>query len=242
MIEFDAFQELSPGGKIPEEIHEIANKEGWTAFVNACLLHFHENGIQPDQIIKFIHEMPYVEGAIDMLKTLKNDLNADIIIISDANSVYINESLTNAGVRDLISEIYTNPAEFDEKGQLIMKPFANQTECDLSARNLCKGTVMLNYMKDNNFDFVFYAGDGGNDFCPMEKLTDQDIAFVRKGYALEKKIPRMRDQKGLPIKADIFYWTNSHEIIAHLRNKINSKKWYLKQNNFENASLKNWLA
>ena len=43
--------------------------------------------------------MPYVEGAIDMIKKLKNDLNADIIIISDANSIYIQESLVNIGLR-----------------------------------------------------------------------------------------------------------------------------------------------
>ena len=94
-----AIQSLGPDGKVPEEGHAVARSIGWTAFVNECLAYFHKNGIQKNDILKFIREMPYVEGAINMIKRLKNDLNADIIIISDANSIYINESLENAGLR-----------------------------------------------------------------------------------------------------------------------------------------------
>ena len=83
--------------KTPQPI--LPWSKGWTAFVNECLAYFHKNGVQKDDILNFIHGMPYVEGAIDMIKKLKNDLNADIIIISDANSIYIQESLVNIGLR-----------------------------------------------------------------------------------------------------------------------------------------------
>ena len=94
-----AIQTLAPGGKLPSEVHAVARSKGWTAFVNECLAYFHKNGVQKDDILNFIHGMPYVEGAINMIKKLKNDLNADIIIISDANSIYIQESLVTIGLR-----------------------------------------------------------------------------------------------------------------------------------------------
>ena len=94
-----AIQTLAPGGKVPHEVHAVAKSNGWTAFVNECHAYFHKNGAKKCDILNFIREMPYVEGAINMIKKLKNDLNADIIIISDANSIYIHESLVNVGLR-----------------------------------------------------------------------------------------------------------------------------------------------
>ena len=60
-------------------------------------------------------------------------------------------------------EIYTNPAKFNEEGQLVVQPYEYQTECDLSERNLCKAKVMLDYIKNKDYAFVCYAGDGGNE-------------------------------------------------------------------------------
>ena len=214
-------QKLAPNnGQIPQEIRQIARNEGWTAFVNACLDYLHANDISPDAIIKFIRGMEYVNGAVHLIKTLKNDMKADIIIISDANSVYIEESLDEQGIRDAFSEIFTNPANFTEDGKLVVTPFSNQNFCDLSERNLCKGQVLKDYIKEKKFDFVTYAGDGGNDFCPIEKLSANDLAFVRKGYHLEKTIPAMKEKKGLEIKATIHTWSDCHEILNKIKEKI----------------------
>ena len=104
-----------------------------------------------------------------------------------------------------------------------MQPYESQTECDLSERNLCKGKVMLEYIKKQNYSFVCYAGDGGNDFCPIQKLTQNDLAFVRKGYALEKKIPKMKESRGLVVIAEIHYWTTTvHDILAQIEKKLES--------------------
>ncbi len=217
-------QKLAPnGGQIPEEIHQVAKNQGWTAFVNASLAYLHENGVRKEDILNFIRQMPWVDGAVNLIKKLKNDLKADIIIISDANSIYIDESLKQQGLREYFQEIFTNPAQFgDQNGRLCVTPFTHQTDCDLSERNLCKGKVMLDFIGHKNYDFVCYAGDGGNDFCPIEKLNANDLAFVRKGYALEKKIPRMKEKRGLEVKAEIIYWTNGHEILEEIVKKANA--------------------
>lgn len=215
-------QKLAPGGKIPNDLHSVAKEQGWTAFVNKCLEYLHDNGVTKENIVDFIHDEPYVEGAIDMIKVLKEKHKAEIIIISDANAVYIHESLVTAGIRDAISEVFTNPAEFNESGQLIVTPFTNQSECDLSERNLCKGRVMLDYMNGKQFDFVVYAGDGGNDFCPISKLGPDDMAFVRKGYALERTIPKMEQSRGIKVNAPVHFWTTSDDIISEIEKKLSS--------------------
>ena len=145
-------QKLSPGGQVPEDLHKIAKTQNWTAFVNACLEHFHQNEISDEQIIQFIRDMPFVEGAKEMIKTLKNDYKADIIIISDANSIYIAESLKNAGLNDAFKDIFTNPA-IVENGQIILTPYTNQP--DGNPRDW-KAKVLQDYINTHNdYKFVF---------------------------------------------------------------------------------------
>ncbi len=67
--------------------------------------------------------------------------------------------------------------------------------------------------KKGPFEKVYYTGDGGNDVCPALRLTDADIVFVRKNYAMDK-ILKHGVWKGqtLEVKARIVYWENAKEI------------------------------
>ena len=80
---------------------------------------------------------------------------------------------------------------------------------------MCKGKVI--YIKNKNYSFVCYAGDGSNDFCPMQKLTQNDLAF-----ALEKKIPKMKESRGLEVTAEIHYWTTGRDILAQIEKILES--------------------
>ncbi len=214
-------QRLAPNG-LPEEVKEVARKKSWTAFVNAELKYLHEKcDVTPEKLLQFIRDMPYVEGALKNIKQLKSKLNAEIIIISDANTVYIEESLKNAGVRDLISKIYTNPGAFNDDGLLEVKPFGDQTDCQLSSRNMCKGQIMQDYIGSRQFSFVAYIGDGSNDFSAMLKLKEGDLALVRKGFALERYIGKKKEE-GLTIKADVKLWENGHEVHEAICERFNS--------------------
>ena len=59
-----------------------------------------------------------------------------------------------------------------------------------------------------------------NLFLFIEKLSSEDLAFVRKNYALEKKIPKMKETRGIEIKANIHYWENAHDIMKILQEKF----------------------
>ena len=73
----------------------------------------------------------------------------------------------------------SNPAHFDKNGCLQIQRYEDQNWCSLSARNLCKGEALREYIAnraaDNvNFSRVSYAGDGANDLCPSLKLSNND--------------------------------------------------------------------
>lgn len=38
--------------------------------------------------------------------------------------------------------------------------------------------------QDKYYDKIIYVGDGGNDYCPLLKLSDNDMVFVRSNYRL----------------------------------------------------------
>ena len=53
-----------------------------------------------------------------MLDTLEQKYSAEIIIISDSNSIFIHELLEAANLTRYIKKIFTNPALFDEVSNL----------------------------------------------------------------------------------------------------------------------------
>lgn len=155
------------------------------------------------------------------MMTILEKQSADIIIISDSNSVFISELLDRAGLHKCIKKVFTNPAHFDEAGKLMVQPFTHQTECRLSRPNMCKGKILEDYIKSRNgegedFSVIAYAGDGVNDFCPMLRLSEENgLAFPRKGYALVKHIKK-QEKNDIKIKANIIHEWDTLETITNV--------------------------
>ena len=85
---------------------------------------------------------------------------------------------------------------------------------------MCKKEILEKYLSENKNQYsrLLYAGDGGNDFCPLYVMNENDLMFARKGYALEKKISKT--QKGEmkeKIKAEIFSWNDAIEILNKIK-------------------------
>ncbi len=127
-----------------------------------------------------------------MLHHLKSS-NADIVIISDANTLFIETILRKNGCLEYVDRIITNPGWFDEDERLHIQrriglddvPHGCERPC---APNLCKGSELLKYIEEMGCDYdqIIYSGDGRNDFCPSTKLSQNDYLLMRKGHALEK--------------------------------------------------------
>ena len=76
------------------------------------------------------------------LQAVRAAPDADAIIISDANSVFINTILQHCGVADVFSAVLTNPASFNNEGLMTVAWHHTHT-CQLCAAtpNMCKGAL-----------------------------------------------------------------------------------------------------
>ena len=147
-----------------------------------------------------------------LLKWL-SEINAEVIIISDSNSCFINSSLKKNELLPYVSKVYTNPATFNANGVLEIEYYHVQDWCDLSTENLCKGYILDEHIKKRKaegveFDAVAMTGDGGNDYCPSLRINKDGFVFPRIGFTLPKKI----SEDPSKIKATVCPW-NSGEYI-----------------------------
>ena len=69
--------------------------------------------VTPDEIRKLIRSLPFMTEVTQMMDVLKSQ-SSEIIIISDANSVFISELLDAANLTSYITKVFTNPAYFDD--------------------------------------------------------------------------------------------------------------------------------
>ncbi|XP_034944198.1 pyridoxal phosphate phosphatase PHOSPHO2-like [Chelonus insularis] len=208
---------------VPDNVKKLCNS-GWTAYMRSIFQLIHSIGVQKDTIINSIHGIPAVSGFEDLIKNLHAN-NCDIIIISDANSVFIETWLEKKQLKNCIDKIYTNPAWFDENNLLHIKEYHQQDWCKFSEKNLCKGYVLESYIKEKadagvKYNMVAYVGDGRNDYCPMLKLSPNDIAFPRQDNYIMKMINDYKNSNE-SIKAKIIPWKDGNDIWQALRGNLN---------------------
>jgi len=221
---------LAPGGNIPPEIKALWSKNGWTKFMAEIFRYLHQHKASPEQMLQVMTELQFSPGMVELLSGVDRD-KTETIIISDSNSVFIETILRHHKMQHLVNKVFTNPAEFNDKGQLEISMYHVQDTCSLSTVNLCKGQVLESYIAERasqNVDFthVAYIGDGQNDFCPSLRLRESDFVFPRHGYSLVKYIEKMKE-KGLHIKANVHFWNSGleildvlHQNIPYLRNEL----------------------
>ncbi|XP_057330572.1 pyridoxal phosphate phosphatase PHOSPHO2-like [Microplitis mediator] len=213
---------------LPNEYTETIKKlykscDGWTMLMKNIFELLHSNKITKDEINDTINSIPAVQGFEEILKNL-NSNNCEVIIISDSNSVFIENWLKYRQLDHTVNKIFTNPAWFDDKNLLNIKPYHEQNWCTLSEKNLCKGYILENYIKERtengvSFEKIAYAGDGKNDLCPILKLSDKDIAFPRQDYPIIKLLNDPDTKNN--VKAQVIPWKTGTDIWNALVNKIN---------------------
>jgi pyridoxal phosphate phosphatase PHOSPHO2 len=221
--------ELHP--QVGQQMDELKRTIQWTDLMNHLYHQLHSHGIRPDQIKETISKLPMSEHVVNTLKFLKDQIKADIFIVSDANTFFIEELLRLKGLRECIDGIITNPAFFDEHGRLhierMTKPSDPPHGCLLGtcAPNICKGKEIKLLTLKNAYDVMVYVGDGRNDYCPSTKLRkDTDYVLCRRGRGLENLLLKgtaMEDADGLHatilphyprVEATIKYWDTGKDM------------------------------
>lgn len=212
---------------VAECMQNFVESHGWTSYMGEIFRLLHANKVTPQQILLGIRCIPEVPGFIRLLKRLHDKYDYDLIIISDSNTVFINEWLKSHDLQHIIMKVFTNPAYFTDDGLLIIEPYHHQTTCKMSAVNLCKGKILDDFIKERlhndnvQYDQVIYVGDGTNDICPVTRLRRQDIACARQGFSMERKlnskIPKYR------IRCPLIIWKTGFDLLDQLETAFHKK-------------------
>ena len=215
--------------KYPDEIEELTYTHGWTERMNAVFQFMFENHhVREKHIINCLKEIQIDSSMVSLFKVLKQN-EFELIVISDANSIFIDTILEENRIANLFSKVFTNPAQFDEFGKIKVTPFnqifnqngdAFQCETQICARNMCKGRILKHYIETNASSSdskanLIYVGDGTNDLCPGLHLKETDYYFVRKNFSLDKLLkrdPSLREK----LASQVFHWDDAHNIIENL--------------------------
>ena len=62
--------------------------------------------VSSEEIRQFIRTLEFTSGAAEMLRVLKEDMAADVIIISDSNTLFIDELLDASGLAKYIDKVH----------------------------------------------------------------------------------------------------------------------------------------
>ena len=68
-------------------------------------------------------------------------------------------------------------------------------------------------------DFVAFCGDGMADLCTVLRLSEADLAFLRKGFKLDTAL---RDKGLSMLRPEVISWTTGGHIIEKLRESLSA--------------------
>merc|ERR1712018_699650 len=208
------------------EAHKVLYSDGklpdfWNAFLNEWEgLRWHKIQVLNDrhltrnQVWKILEELSehneaLIDGMDKVVKFLAKD--HDIILLSDNDTLNCNVFLTRVGLRKYFTHVFSRKCIIQDDGQILFEPVPKIT-CPYGGHFLCKGQVVMDFIKDKDYQKVSYFGDGGNDFCPATKLSENDSVFPRKNYDLDRRI----QNNGQEIKAKVQTWMDGNDLLSYL--------------------------
>ncbi|TPX46420.1 hypothetical protein SeMB42_g03704 [Synchytrium endobioticum] len=194
-----------------EDLHAalLANKTlQYTDLVAALLREAHARGTMQSDITRYLHTIPFSPAMLESLR-LMHARSHDVLILSDANSVFIDEVLKCHGADAYVSCVVTNPACWRDGVLLVHRHTVDPPHGCTDARcgvNLCKGVELDAYLAKHVYDRIVYCGDGANDVCPIRRLGEADAVVYRTGRMLERLLrddaasaePQIRARTVLP--------------------------------------------
>lgn len=204
----------------PQRRIEFVQLKPTMQFTDMCALlleKLHEEGHSREALEDALRKMPMHPAMIRGVRTLQSvHPGTDFFLLSNSNEVYIHTILPSKGLADppLFTEIVTNPAHWEPNGLLRLTrripPDGPQHSCRVGcSANMCKGDELDAFQQrhaDRKYERIVYVGDGGNDFCPIQRLGPNDVAFVRRNRGLAKRI---LDEGG--VQCTVRYWSGAWE-------------------------------
>ncbi|XP_026333632.1 probable phosphatase phospho1 [Hyposmocoma kahamanoa] len=140
----------------------------------------------------------------------------DVLLLTDANSIFVNHWLKTHNLLEAVTQVVTNRAFF-ERGRLFIEPCMRQTACSRCPSNLCKSIALAQFCSQRPpYARVVYAGDGRNDYCPATNLPQHGTVFPRRGFPLDNLIKKTQSSSTPQVNAKVVPWDDCFTIIKEL--------------------------
>jgi pyridoxal phosphate phosphatase PHOSPHO2 len=201
------------------QLFEQKRDQGWTQTMDELMTALFEEGVTVDEIKKCVAAIP-MEDSVLAAAVLAKDHGAELKIVSDANTVFIQAMLEARGLSDLFSEVVTNPACVDKRGCLRVEPHQAIDEPHgcvgrFCPSNMCKGGIMEQLLKEQQYSSVVYVGDGSGDFCACSKLSAGDTICARGDSDHDSLLNKTTTgDSASMIQARVATWKNGEELLA----------------------------
>ena len=176
------------------------NTPVWTDFMASIFEEMNSSGVTREDIERTVRDAELFPSVLKICQFLSTQDNTDLIVLSDANDLFINLVLESNNLSHMFKNVFSNPAKFDDHGCVCISHYHSHS-CDRCPANLCKGTVLKTFTQEKMYSRIIYFGDGRGDVCPCLSLSEQDVAFAREGYPLAKELRKCK--KGGRMKASL---------------------------------------
>lgn len=186
---------LRPELCLRERLSELRRRfPCWTDLMDHVFAELHQAGCWRREMLEHMGRLEVYNQALKALKAVSECEWADAIIVSDSNSVFIEHILKQCSVGSVVTEVFTNPAYFDESGRLHVQRFhSHNCPTCVDSPNMCKGIILRRFLNRQQYGSVVYVGDGKGDYCPsVSSMKEKDIIICRQGYSLEKKLANVQ--------------------------------------------------
>lgn len=206
--------------QIPESVRKLYKGSDWIGYMQQIFNLLHTHGFKQDDLLSAIRNIPETPGFCEFIRRMSDRPDVDVVIISDSNTVFINTWLAHhqLNVHKIFTNLAVSPAD---GGPLQIAPYHNQTDCNLSSVNLCKGKVLCDLLEETQkYQHCIYAGDGRNDICPSLRLSERDLACPRIGYPCAKSL---QGEFASKMNAPLFLWETGYELLYKTTTQI--KTW-----------------
>ncbi|CAH2062086.1 unnamed protein product, partial [Iphiclides podalirius] len=199
--------------KKPPPEWENSNHD-WTPYMSNVFEHAYSAGMRPDEILEAIASMRPTPGVLELIATLAAH-GWDVLVLTDANSVFVGHWLKTHGLQDAVTAVVTNRA-FWRNGRLYIEPCMHQTACPRCPANLCKSAALAEWCARRAYTAVVYSGDGRNDFCPATSLPPHATVFPRRGYPMDDLIKKTMASPNPLVKAKVVPWDDCYRILDEI--------------------------
>lgn len=142
-----------------------------------------------------------------------------VVIVSDANDVYIESFLDKHVKPGVVEEVFTNVTYLDDTGRLRLNAYSHKFGghlCKQCPSNMCKTHIVRRVLeKQEHRPRIFYFGDGSNDYCPvLNVLEKDDVVFARDDVGARGLIKKIQAN---PVRPQVVRWVKGVDLLEAVR-------------------------